>query len=460
MCGIIGIFGTLDASKLVLLGLHALQHRGQEGAGIASTDGKNIHWFRAKGLVADIFSDELTSSLKGHSAIGHIRYSTTGQSDPKNLQPVVVDGLKIKFAIAHNGNLVNFATLRAGLEERGSVFTSEMDTEVIAHLIATNKSDDFPGRLSEALSRAKGAWSLLILTQDSLIAVRDPLGFRPLAMGMLKRAYIFSSETCAFDLMGAEFIREVEPGEMVIASERGIETRKLENTTETKMCIFEHIYFSRPDSFVFGEDVWRMRLNLGVGLAKEQPCDANLVMPVPDSGLFAALGYSQGSGIPFGLGLMRSHYVGRTFIEPKTSARSFDVRVKLNPVKGIVSGKKVVLVDDSIVRGTTSQKIVKMLKDAGAKEVHMRISSPPIKYPCFFGIDTPSKGELIASSHSIDEIARFIGCNSLGYISVDGMLKSCKGDMKKYCTACFTGDYPMSIEDSSFIVQLRLFRNA
>jgi amidophosphoribosyltransferase len=472
MCGIVGIYGTSEALRYTLLGLHALQHRGQEGVGIAWVDGDKIYTEKSLGLVSD-FARKIKYPKESQIAVGHLRYSTSGKADIMNIQPVVINGFEIKTAICHNGNFVNFFSLRKSLEENGAVFTTDMDTEVLAHLIMAAKGD-FLNRLLFALGKVKGAYSLVIMTPDSLYGIRDPFGFRPLCLGRIKNAYVISSETCALDVIGAEFIREIEPGEVIKISKNGIESEKIKKQTtqqQKRQCIFELIYFARPDSIIFQKQVWEVRKELGKMLAKEHPCeDADIVAPVPDSGLFAAMGYAEESKIPFFYALTRSHYIGRTFIEPSSSERKEEVRLKLNPIKGVVQGKKIVLVDDSIVRGTTSRKIVKTLKDAGAKEVHMRISSPPIKFPCYYGIDTPSKGELIASSHSIEEIKNFIGCDSLGYISVEGMLKavenSSKNDQEKsisyekygFCTACFTGDYPIPPEDSEFITQMRLFR--
>jgi amidophosphoribosyltransferase len=472
MCGIVGIYGTQEAVRYTLLGLHALQHRGQEGVGVAWVDGDKIHTEKSLGLVSD-FARKIKYPRESQIAVGHLRYSTSGKADIMNIQPVVINGFEIKTAICHNGNFVNFFSLRKSLEENGAVFTTDMDTEVLAHLIMGAKGD-FLTRLLFALGKVKGAYSLVIMTPDSLYGIRDPFGFRPLCLGRIKNAYVIASETCALDVIGAEFIREIEPGEVIKISKNGIESEKIkkQNPTQHKReCIFELIYFARPDSVIFQKQVWEVRKELGKMLAKEQPCqDADIVSPVPDSGLFAAMGYAEESKIPFSYALTRSHYIGRTFIEPSSSERKEEVRLKLNPIKGVVQGKKIVLVDDSIVRGTTSRKIVKTLRDAGAKEVHMRISSPPIKFPCYYGIDTPSKGELIASSHSIEEIKNFIGCDSLGYISVEGMLKAVENSLQNekekstkyeksgFCTACFTGDYPIPPEDSEFITQMRLFR--
>jgi len=461
VCGIVGVYGTEKAVDYVLLSLHALQHRGQEGVGIAWVEEGKILVDKRPGFVSD-FVKKVRKDIKSPIAVGHIRYSTTGKSDNANFQPIVLNGIEIKSAICHNGNIVNFFSLRKQLEERGAVFTTDMDTEVLAHLIMGARGD-FKSRLKYALSKIKGAYSFVIMTPDSLWAVRDPLGFRPLCLGKIKNAYVVASETCALDIIEAEFIREIEPGEILKISHDGIETDRIYTPqidgdfVEKRECIFELIYFARPDSFIFGKPVWDVRIKLGKQLAKECPADADIVIPVPDSGLFAAMGYSEESGIPFKYGLIRNHYIGRTFIEPMGKERASDVRIKLNPIKDVINGKRIVLVDDSIVRGTTSKKIVKMLRDAGAKEIHMRISSPPFKFPCYYGIDTPSKGELIASSHSVEEIKNYLGCDSLGYLSVEGMLKAV--GRENFCTACFTGNYPIPPEDAEFIVQLRLFRN-
>lgn len=461
MCGIVGIFGQDETIYNLFLSLYALQHRGQEGIGIAWEEGGKILSEKKLGFVSD-FARKFPRNISTSIAVGHIRYSTTGKSDLVNIQPIVLNGLDTKVAICHNGNLVNFFSLRKNLESNGSVFTTDMDTEVILHLIASAKGD-IMSKIKFAVSRIKGAYSLVMMTPTELIAIRDPFGFRPLCLGKFKESYIVASETCALDIIGAEFIREIEAGEIVRISKDGIISEKFKDSQEKKQCVFELVYFARPDSNVFGVDVCQARKEFGRTLAREHPADADIVSPVPDSGLFAAMGFSEESKIPFSYGLVRSHYVGRTFIEPSSSERSSEIRVKLNPVKGIIKGKRVVLVDDSIVRGSTSKKIVKLLKEAGAKEVHLRISSPPFKFPCYYGIDTPSLSELIASSHSIEEIKNFLGCDSLGYLSVEGMLKSLgkfNSDISKhFCVACFTGKYPVPPEDAEFIEQLRLFRN-
>lgn len=463
MCGIVGVFGGDNTLYTVLLALHSLQHRGQEGIGIAWEENGRIGSEKRLGLVSD-FVRKFQRKIKTSISVGHIRYSTTGKSDITNIQPIVLNGIETKVAICHNGNLVNFFSLRKTLESGGAVFTTDMDTEVILHLIASGKGD-MVTRLKFALSRAKGAYSLILMTPNELIAVRDPFGFRPLCLGRLKDSYVVASETCALDIIGAEYIREIEAGEILKISKEGIFSEKFKEVQEKKQCIFELIYFSRPDSWVFGVEVNEARKEFGRILAREQPAEADIVVPVPDSGLFAAMGYSEESGIPFSYGLVRSHYIGRTFIEPSSAERSAEIRIKLNPIKGIIKDKRIVLVDDSIVRGSTSKKIVKLLKDAGAKEVHLRISSPPFKFPCYYGIDTPSKGELIASLHTIEEVKNFLGCESLGYLSIEGMLSAVErliasdGTTKQFCIACFNGRYPVTPEDAEYIEQLRLFRD-
>ncbi|RMG13551.1 MAG: amidophosphoribosyltransferase [Deltaproteobacteria bacterium] len=449
-CGIFGIFGHPEAANLTYLGLHALQHRGQESAGIVSSDGRQLYGHRAMGLVADIFVEEVLARLPGEVAIGHVRYSTTGASQIKNAQPFSVDYAGGSIAVAHNGNFVDARRVRAELEADGSIFQSTMDTEVLVHLIARSHAATVEERIVEALRRVHGAYSLLFLTDSKLIGVRDPLGFRPLVLGRLKGSYVLASETCALDLIEGEFIREIEPGEMVILDEHGLKSLKPQELHADRRghCIFELVYFARPDSLVFGRSVWKARKAMGRRLAAEHPADADIVIPVPDSGVASAIGYSEGSGIPFDLGLVRSHYVGRTFIEPTDSIRHFGVRLKLSPVRAALKGRRVVVVDDSIVRGTTSRKIVHMLRQAGAREVHLRISSPPTTDPCYFGIDTPTKKELIASSHTVEEIARYVTADSLGYLSVEG-LHAAVGDTDgcTFCDGCFTGRYLMPVPD-------------
>jgi len=442
MCGVFGIVGHPEASNLTYLGLHALQHRGQESAGIVSSHEGSLFAHRAMGLVADIFSVKVLESLPGGSAIGHARYSTAGMSHVKNAQPLMVEYAGGQMAIAHNGNLVNAQALRDELVAAGAIFQSDSDTEVIVHLIARSRQPTFEKKVMEALSRVQGAYSLLFLTSKQLVAVRDPYGFRPLVLGLLKNAYVLASETTALDLLEAEFLREVEPGEMVVIDENGLRSSHPFSAPRLGRCIFEYVYFAKPDTELFGNSVYQVRKQLGMQLAREQPAEADLVIAVPDSGVPAAIGFSQQSGIPYDVGLIRSHYVGRTFIEPQQSIRHFGVKLKLSAVRQVLKGKRVVVVDDSIVRGTTSRKIVKMLKAAGATEVHLRISSPPTRWPCYYGIDTPSRQELIASSHSVEEIARYVTADSLGYLSLRG-LGTALGDpeSKTFCNACFSGQY-------------------
>ncbi len=453
MCGIFGVYGHPEAANLTYLGLHALQHRGQEAAGIVSADGGELRAHRAMGHVADIFGTSALEKLPGRTAIGHVRYATAGASDLRNAQPLTIEYAHGHLAIAHNGNLVNAGTIRSRLEDSGSIFQSSADTEVIVHLIAHAREPDIVDRVITALKQVEGAYSLLFLTESKLIAVRDPHGFRPLALGRLRDSFVFASETCAFDLIEAEFIRELEPGELVVVDSAGLRSlRPFGAPPPEKFCIFEHVYFARPDSRVNGHSVYRVRERLGRRLAVEHPVEADVVIPVPDSGLAAAIGYARQSGIPYDMGLIRSHYVGRTFIEPQQSIRHFGVKLKLNAVREVLDGKRVVVIDDSIVRGTTSRKIVKMIRAAGAREVHLRISSPPTTNPCHYGIDTPTRSELIASSHSPAEIARYVTCDTLGYLSVDGLLdavespRDARGERTGYCAACFTGQYPVAFE--------------
>ena len=446
-CGVFGVLGRQDAANLVYLGLYALQHRGQESAGIASvTDDGRIISEKEMGYVADIFTAERLGKLPGDTAIGHVRYSTAGGSMLCNAQPIVASTSKGVIAVAHNGNLTNGVELRKQLEAEGAIFNSTADSELFVHLIARSRASDLEGAFVEALGKVQGAYAVAILAPDKIFAARDPMGFRPLVLGKLEDSYAISSETCAFDLIAAETVREIGAGEViVIERETGVRVVREAKGVREARCIFEHVYFARPDSVVFGNSVAETRQRFGAQLAKEHPVPADVVVPVPDSGVFAALGYALESGIPFQYGLVRNHYVGRTFIEPKQTIRSFGVKVKLNPVRELVRGKRVVLIDDSIVRGTTSKKIVRMLKDAGAAEVHMRISSPPTSWPCYYGIDTPERKDLIASSHSSDQIRAFIEADSLGYLSEDGLLEAVRkeGDDPRslYCTACFSGKY-------------------
>ena len=453
-CGVVAIYAHPEAEKLAYLGLHALQHRGQESAGIVSSNGLTLNSHRAMGLVADIFTEDVLAKLHGTLAIGHTRYSTAGDSSLLNAQPIMVQSNKGMTALAHNGNLVNAQEIRGRLERQGSIFQTTSDTEVIVHLIALSKEQTLPEAMADALRRVEGAFSLVMLSADRVFAARDPRGFRPLAMGRIpapgqkQDTIVFASETCAFDLIGATFERDVKPGEMVIVGPEGITSRFYAPAVSQSSCIFEHVYFSRPDSLVFGRPVQESREELGRQLAREAPAEADLVVPVPDSGVTAAIGYAAESGLPLRFGLIRNHYIGRTFIEPRQTVRDFGVKLKLNPVRSLLEGKRVVLIDDSIVRGTTSRKIVRMIRGAGAKEVHMRISCPPTKSPCFYGVDTPSKKELIAANNSVEEIRQYIGADSLFYLSLDGLKKACgDGEKTTYCTACYTGKYPTTLID-------------
>ena len=458
-CGVFGIYGHPEAANLTYLGLYALQHRGQESAGIASTDGSRLHFHRGMGLVADAFTEEELKTLPGEAAIGHVRYSTAGETHIKNAQPFIVEYSLGSIAVAHNGNLTNAGVIKDELEAYGSIFQSDMDTEVIVHLIASDRRSSFLDRLVYALGRVKGAYSLLFLREKEMVAARDPNGFRPLLLGRLKDAWVVASESCAFDLIEAKYVREIEPGEMVVINERGLSSlRPFEKSLPTP-CIFEFIYFARPDSFIFGANVYQTRKNMGRNLAREHPVDADVVIPVPDSGVPAAVGYAEESGIPFEKGLVRNHYVGRTFIEPKESIRHFGVKIKLNPIREIIEGKRVVVVDDSIVRGTTSRKIIKMVRNAGAREIHVRISSPPTVAPCFYGIDTPTKEELIASAHTVEEINSFLTSDTLGYLSIEGLHKAVADAGGSFCVACFTNEYPVETYEKRVQPQLLLFRN-
>jgi amidophosphoribosyltransferase len=462
-CGVFGIFGHSEAANLAYLGLHALQHRGQESAGIVTSDGRQLFAHRSMGLVADAFSQDQLGRLPGRLAIGHVRYSTAGGSHLKNAQPFAVDYARGSLAVCHNGNLTNADELRTGLEARGSIFQSTSDTEVLVHLVAMSTQISIEDRVCDALTRVKGAYSLLFMTEESLVAVRDPMGIRPLCLGIFpgsyekgggggRDAHVVASEPTAFDLIGAEFVRDIEPGEMLVIDESGLRSVRLAESALPHMCVFEYVYFARPDSRIGGRSVYEVRRQLGERLAREHPVEADVVIPVPDSGVPAAIGYAAARGIPFEMGLIRSHYVGRTFIEPQQSIRHFGVRLKLNPVEPVLRGRRVVVVDDSIVRGTTSRKIVKMVRDAGAREVHLRISSPPTQWPCYYGIDTPTRRELIASSHSVEEIARYVTADSLGYLSLEGMLAAVSGpggNPEGYCHACFSGKYEIPFTPSN-----------
>jgi len=457
-CGIFGVYGHPEAANLTYLGLYALQHRGQEGSGICSADGRHLFLEKSRGLVADVFYEKRLKRLPGHMAIGHNRYSTAGSSALRNVQPIVANFALGALAISHNGNLVNAIELRASLENEGAIFQSSSDSEVIVHLIAHAKGDDFDERVLHALKQIHGSFSLLILREKELIAVRDPYGVRPLSLGVKDGAYIVASETCAFDLIGATYIRDIEPGEVFIMGEHGLRSLRLNNTRKA-FCVFEFIYFSRPDSNIFGAvNVNEMRKEFGRQLAREAATEADLVIPVPDSGVPAAIGFSEESNIPFDFGLIRNHYVGRTFIEPQNHIRHFGVKIKLNPVRQLLEGKKLIVIDDSIVRGTTSKKIVKMLREGGgAKEVHLKICSPPTIAPCFYGIDTPTRQELIASSHLIEEIKRYVTADSLSYLSLEG-LKGKIPEPHNYCTACFDNNYPISFPGEHLEQMEFLFR--
>jgi len=456
-CGVFGIFGHPEAANMTYLGLYALQHRGQESAGIAASDGAEVRSAREMGYVADIFDGGRLAQLPGPLAIGHVRYSTAGESKLANAQPIVIDCAHGQMAIAHNGNIVNARELRDELVQQGSIFQSSSDTEVIAHLYARSKKAIAEDAIVESVSQVQGAFSLVILTRDRLIAVRDPHGFRPLALGRLGDAYVVASETCAMDLIGATYVRDVEPGEVLVVSAAGVRSIRPFPPAPLAHCIFEHVYFARPDSYVFGRSVNEVRTELGRVLARERPVAADVVVPVPDSGVCAAMGFAEQAGIPLRMGLIRNHYVGRTFIQPQQSIRHFGVKVKLNPVRSILEGKRVVLVDDSIVRGTTSRKIVRMVRAAGAKEVHVRISCPPTISPCFYGVDTPRRAELIAATHSIEEIRDYVEADSVEYLSLDGLLSAVQSERQSYCTSCYTGVYPVPFpRDEARYLQLAL----
>ena len=449
-CGVVGVYGHEEAAKLVYLGLYALQHRGQESAGIVSTDGKDLYAHRAMGEVEEIFKPEVLNKLPGSAAIGHTRYSTAGDKALLNAQPIMIDCNKGKVSIGHNGNLTNATEWRRKLEHRGSIFQTNSDTEVVVHLLAKSQARNLSGALGDALNQCEGAYSLVVLTPDELYAVRDPRGFRPLNLAKFTApngeiAWIVASETCAFDLLNAQYVREIESGEMLRISKSGLESIHFAPEKPHQFCIFEHVYFARPDSTIFGRSVNDSREALGRQLAREHPVDADLVVPVPDSGVPAAVGYAMESGIPFRMGLIRNHYIGRTFIEPSQAIRDFGVKLKLNPVGGLMQGRRVVLVDDSIVRGTTSRKIVRMVREAGAKEVHVRISCPPTISPCYYGVDTPTREELIASSNTPEQICRFLGADSLGYTSLAGLRQAVNDTQGNFCTSCYTGIYPTDL---------------
>jgi amidophosphoribosyltransferase len=455
-CGVVGVFGHPEAATLAYLSLYALQHRGQESAGIVASDGDALISHRGMGHVAEIFNQDILKRLKGRLAIGHNRYSTSGSTVLKNCQPFVVEWAQGALAIAHNGNLVNADELRAKLEERGSIFQSNVDSEVIIHLIAASTESTLTARIVDALSQVRGAYSLVFLTEDRIIAARDPAGFRPLVLGRVGDTVVVTSETCALDLVDARYEREIEPGEIVTISDAGIESIRPFPQAEKHNCVFEYIYFARPDSRIFGRNVYEVRKELGRQLARENPVQADIVIAVPDSGVPAAIGYAEEAGLPYEMGLIRNHYVGRTFIEPSSSIRHFGVKVKLNAMREVLDGKRVIVVDDSIVRGTTSRKLVQMLRQAGAVEVHVRISSPPTTHPCFYGIDTPTREELIASTHSVEEIREYLGADSLAYLSVPGLYNFTDGRRAGFCDACFTGRYPIPPDDTPSR-QLHLF---
>ena len=457
-CGVFGIFGHPEAANLTYLGLYALQHRGQESAGIVSADGARMFASRAMGQVAEAFSESTLEKLPGHLAIGHTRYSTAGESKLENAQPFLIDCAHGQIAVAHNGNLVNAKELRDDLVKAGSIFATGSDTEVLLHLYARSKAPTVEDALVESIAQIRGAYSLALLTHNRLIAARDPSGFRPLALGKTSDgAWIVCSETCALDLIGATYVRDVEPGEILVITEAGPRSIKAFPPQPLSHCIFEHVYFSRPDSYVFGSSVNEVRTQFGRTLALESGVDADVVVPIPDSGVCAAIGYAEQANLPMKMGLIRNHYVGRTFIEPAQSIRHFSVKVKLNPVRSILEGRRVVLIDDSLVRGTTSRKIVKMVRAAGAREVHLRISCPPTISPCFYGVDTPNRSELIASSHSVEDIRKYVAADTLAYLSLDGLRHAVQPRQNSYCTSCYTGVYPLAFpRDQHAYLQLAL----
>ena len=447
-CGVVGIYGHPDAANLAYLGLYALQHRGQESAGIAASSNGKMHLEVGMGLVADVFSDVRLKKLPGNIAVGHNRYSTTGVSRVKNAQPCLIEYSGGTMAMGHNGNLVNASEIRKELGVAGAIFQSTNDSEVIVHLMAQSRRNSFVDRAVAALSQVKGAYSIVLMSENELVAARDPQGFRPLCLGKLDGAYIVASESCVMDLVEAEFIREIEPGELILINQFGVKSFHPFQKASTKQCVFEHIYFSRPDSYLFGHSVYSTRKLMGKALAREKPVEADVVVPVPDSGVISAMGYSEEAKIPFQMGLIRNHYVGRTFIEPQSQIRNFGVKIKLNAVKPVIEGKRVIIIDDSIVRGTTSKKIVRTLREVGAREVHVRISSPPTTHSCFYGIDTPTKGELIASNMDIDQTCEYLGADSLYYISLEKMLEIFGEQKDDFCAACFDGRYPVDVTGS------------
>ncbi len=440
-CAVVGIFNNEEASKLAYFSLHAMQHRGQEAAGISSGDGKRLHTIKDRGLVMQVFDEEKLETLKGHMAIGHTRYSTAGDDSILDAQPVHANYDLGQLSIVHNGNLTNHQEVRQELIKQGAIFQSSMDTENLIHLIARSEKEKLKDRIVDAVKKIEGAFSLVFLSRTKMFAMRDRFGFRPLSLGRIGDGYVVASETCAFDLIGAEYIREVEPGEMLIfEKDKAPQSIKVFEATP-KHCIFEFVYFARPDSQVYGQNVYQNRKNMGIELAKEQPVEADMVVPVPDGGVPAAIGYSQESGIPYEMGIMRNHYIGRTFIEPTQEMRDLKVKMKLSPITELIKGKRIIVIDDSIVRGTTSRRIIRMLKEAGAAEVHMRISSPPTTDPCFYGVDTPDKDKLIAANMRTEEICDYIEADSLAYLSNDALMRSVQSEGDNFCTACFTGDY-------------------
>lgn len=456
-CGVFGIYGHSEAPALTRLGLYALQHRGQESAGIATADGERLRLTRAMGQVSEAFDERFLNSMTGDVAVGHVRYSTAGDSRIVNAQPILIDCVHGEIALCHNGNLVNAAELRSYLVGQGHIFQTNSDTEVVLHLYARSQAPTPQDAIVESVAQVRGAFSLLLLTKDHLIAVRDPHGFRPLALGTLGDATVICSETCALDLIGAKYQRDVEPGEVLVIGRDGQRSYRPFQSAQLSHCVFEHVYFARPDSLVFGRSVNEIRTNLGRLLAKEAPADADVVVPIPDSGMCAAVGFAEESGLPIRMGLIRNHYVGRTFIAPQQEIRGFRVRVKLNPVRSILENKKVILVDDSLVRGTTSRKIVGMVRAAGAREIHMRISCPPTVSPCYYGIDTPSRSELLGASHSIDEIRDFVKSDTLSYLSLDGLRQAVGRRSGDYCTSCYTGEYPVEApKDAEAYMQMAL----
>lgn len=450
-CGVFGIYDRddLDSARLTYYALYALQHRGQESAGIAVNNDGSFVYHKDMGLVPEIFNEDIINSLKGKLAIGHVRYSTTGASLRENAQPMVIKYKNGNMALAHNGNLVNAAVVREKLEEEGVIFQSNNDSEVILNLISRCRltSSSIEEGIEKMMAEIKGSYALVILTPKRLIGVRDPFGIRPLCIGLIGNSYVLASETCALDAVGATYVRDVQPGEIVLIGEEGLTSIQTKVEGPSKLCIFEHIYFARPDSYIDGASVYRSRIEAGIRLAKDHPVNADLVIGVPDSGLSAAMGYSRASGIPYGVGLIKNRYIGRTFIQPDQDKREKGVKIKLNALKDAIDGKRVIMIDDSIVRGTTSRRIVQLLRDAGAKEVHMRVSSPPIKFPCYFGIDISSKSQLVASENTVEEIRDMLGADSLGYLTVEGVLKTPLGSKCGFCTACFRGDYPMEVPE-------------